>query len=294
MKSKILLKSFSSHFFVCSVLFCAAVFPACSKQAKKSESFESLESFSIQEVVNPEFNKIGRVLEKMSERCRSAISISGEMSVSDKEQFLSDLHNVLDSERNFSSDDLSPFFLIDKKNSVSADYVPENLVHLVQNDLYAINKNSLSLRPEAAEALNVLAAAAKDDGITLTVSSTYRSYDYQKNLFEYWVRVDGLEEAERESARPGTSQHQLGMALDFAPVDDAFAETSAGKWVYENAAKFGWSLSFPQGCEDVTGYRWESWHFRYIGVPAVQFQQKYFGDVQQFMIEFIDTWKKDL
>lgn len=294
MKSKILLKSLFSHFFVCSVLFCVAVFPACSKQASKSESFESLESFSIQEVVNPEFSRFDCVFEKMSERCKSAMSISPAMSVSEKEQFLSDLHSVLDSERNFSSDDLSPFFLIDKKNSVSADYVPENLVHLEENALYAITKNSLNLRPEAFEALNVLSAAAKADGITLTVSSTYRSYDYQKNLFEYWVRVDGLEEAERESARPGTSQHQLGMALDFAPVDDKFAETEAGKWVYENAAKFGWSLSFPQGYEDVTGYRWESWHFRYIGVPAIQFQQKYFGDVQQFMIEFIDAWKNDL
>lgn len=294
MKSKILLKSLFSHFFVCSVLFCVAVLPACSKQASKSESFESLESFSIQEVVNPEFSRFDRVFEKMSERCKSAMSISPAMSVSEKEQFLSDLHSVLDSERDFSSDDLSPFFLIDKKNSVSADYVPKNLVHLEENVLYAITKNSLNLRSEAFEALNVLSAAAKADGITLTVSSTYRSYDYQKNLFEYWVRVDGLEEAERESARPGTSQHQLGMALDFAPVDDKFAETKAGKWVYENAAKFGWSLSFPQGYEDVTGYRWESWHFRYIGVPAIQFQQKYFGDVQQFMIEFIDAWKNDL
>ena len=147
------------------------------------------------------------------------------------------------------------------------------------------------MRPEAFEALKILAAAAKKDGVTLTVSSTYRSYEYQKNLFDYWVKVDGLEEAERESARPGTSQHQLGLALDFAPVDDAFDKTAAGQWVYKNAAKYGWSLSFPQGYEDITGYRWECWHFRYVGVEAVKFQQKWFSDVQQFMIEFIDAWE---
>lgn len=230
--------------------------------------------------------KLNRVLVQMTDDCKAAIPNG------DPNEFLADLQKVLDSEKDFSSDDLSPFYLIDKSHKVSADYEPKNLIHLEKNDLFAINKNNLSLRPEAYQALKSLATAAKKDGVTLTVSSTYRSYQYQDNLFKYWVSVDGLEEAERESARPGTSQHQLGFALDFAPVDDAFAQTTAGKWVYENAAKYGWSLSFPQGYEPVTGYRWESWHFRYVGVEAVKFQKKWFSDVQQFMIEFIDAWKK--
>ena len=234
---------------------------------------------------NPEIEKLNKVLVSMSPRCKAAIPDG------DANEFLADLHKVLESEKEFSSQDISPFYLIDKTHKVSADYVPAGLVPLVKNDLYEINKNNLSLRPEAAQALKVLAAAAKKDGVTLTVSSTYRSYDYQKNLFDYWVKVDGLEEAERESARPGTSQHQLGMALDFAPVDDAFDKTAAGQWVYKNAAKYGWSLSFPKGYEDITGYRWECWHFRYVGVEAVKFQQKWFSDVQQFMIEFLDAWE---
>jgi len=247
-------------------------FTACAKSSKAA--------------VNPEIEKLNRVLVSMTDECKAAIPNGN------PEEFLADLHKVLDTEKNFSSEDLSPFFLIDKTHKVSSEYEPKNLIHLVKNDYFAINKNNLSLRPEAYEALKDLGAAAKNDGVTLTVSSTYRSYEYQDNLFNYWVRVDGLEEAERESARPGTSQHQLGMALDFAPVDDAFAETPAGKWVYKNAARFGWSLSFPQGYEPVTGYRWESWHFRYIGVEAVKFQEKWFSNVQQFMIEFIDAWKK--
>lgn len=269
------------------IIFAALVllnFTACAKS--KNAVTEKPAETKVQQVINPEIEKLNRVLLSMSPRCKEAIPNG------DPEEFLADLKAVLATRANFSSDDLSPFYLIDKTHKVSADYEPKGLIHLEKNNLFAINKNNLSLRPEAFEALKVLAAAAKADGVTLTVSSTYRSYEYQKNLFDYWVRVDGLEEAERESARPGTSQHQLGMALDFAPVDDAFDQTPVGKWVYANAAKYGWSLSFPKGYEDVTGYRWECWHFRYIGVEACQFQKKWFSDVQQFMIEFIDAWEK--
>lgn len=269
------------------IIFAALVllnFTACAKS--KNAVTEKPAETKVQQVINPEIEKLNRVLLSMSPRCKEAIPNG------DPEEFLADLKAVLATRANFSSDDLSPFYLIDKTHKVSADYEPKGLIHLEKNNLFAINKNNLSLRPEAFESLKVLAAAAKADGVTLTVSSTYRSYEYQKNLFDYWVRVDGLEEAERESARPGTSQHQLGMALDFAPVDDAFDQTPGGKWVYANAAKYGWSLSFPKGYEDVTGYRWECWHFRYIGVEACQFQKKWFSDVQQFMIEFIDAWEK--
>lgn len=257
---------------MCSLFFTAGIF---AKDAKNTA------------VKNPEIEKLNKVLLKMSDRCKAAIPDG------DAEEFLSDLHRTLDSEKNFSSDDLSPFFLIDKKHNVSENYVPQNLVHLEKNAFYDINKNNLNLRKEAYDALTALGKAAKADGVTLTVSSTYRSYDYQKNLFDYWVKVDGLEEAERESARAGTSQHQLGCALDFAPVDDAFDLTAGGKWVYQHAADYGWSLSFPQGYEDVTGFRWECWHFRYIGVEACKFQKKWFNNVQQFMIEFIDCWKNE-
>ncbi len=260
-------------------------FTACAKPKTAAKNVPAAEQSAAKPQINPEIEKLNRVLVSMSPRCKAAIPNG------DPEEFLADLKRVLETRADFSADDLSPFYLIDKTHKVSADYEPKGLIHLEKNDAYAINKNNLSLRPEAYNALYTLAKAAKADGVTLTVSSTYRSYEYQKNLFDYWVSVDGLEEAERESARPGTSQHQLGMALDFAPVDDDFDKTPGGKWVYENAAKYGWSLSFPKGYEDVTGYRWECWHFRYIGVEACQFQKKWFGDVQQFMIEFINCWE---
>lgn len=295
MKNKLIFTLFLSSFLI---------FNACAKQQKQSEKqnqqnyLNSNESSNksarkindtetLEMEINPEIEKLNRVLVQLSDECKKAIPNGN------PQEFLQDLKAVLQSESEFSSDDLSPFYLIDKKHKVSSDYVPKNLISLKKNELFDINKNNLSLRPEAYEALKKLAEAALKDGIKLTVSSTYRSYEYQKNLFDYWVSVDGLEEAERESARPGTSQHQLGLALDFAPVDDAFDKTPAGKWVYENASKYGWSLSFPQGYEHVTGYRWECWHFRYIGKTAVDFQKKWFGNIQQFMIEFLDLWKSE-
>lgn len=263
---------------------CFLIFNASAKQQNKSE--KNISDVQKNETeINPEIEKLNRVLMQLSDECKAAIPNGN------PQEFLQDLQAVLQSENDFSSQDLSPFYLIDKKHTVSSDYVPKNLIPLKKNELFDIDKNNLSLRPEAYEALKKLAEAALKDGVKLTVSSTYRSYEYQKNLFDYWVSVDGLEEAERESARPGTSQHQLGLALDFAPVDDAFDKTPAGKWVYENASKYGWSLSFPQGYEHVTGYRWECWHFRYIGKTAVEFQKKWFSNIQQFMIEFLDLWK---
>ena len=277
MKNKLAFTLFMSFFLI---------FNVCAKQQNKSE--KNISDVQKNETeINPEIEKLNRVLMQLSDECKAAIPNGN------PQEFLQDLQAVLQSENDFSSEDLSPFYLIDKKHTVSSDYVPKNLIPLKKNELFDIDKNNLSLRPEAYEALKKLAEAALKDGVKLTASSTYRSYEYQKNLFDYWVSVDGLEEAERESARPGTSQHQLGLALDFAPVDDAFDKTPAGKWVYENASKYGWSLSFPQGYEHVTGYRWECWHFRYIGKTAVEFQKKWFSNIQQFMIEFLDLWKSE-
>ncbi|MCR5080176.1 MAG: M15 family metallopeptidase [Treponema sp.] len=261
---------------ICSIICCKKA-GAAPKQKASGKETES-----------PEVKKIDRVLSKMSERAQKEIKIS------DKEKFLKDLKIVLEADEKYNDGgNLSLLFLIDKTHKVGADEVPRDMIHLESNENYLVNKNNLNLRRPAYEALGVMAAAAKKDGVNLTVSSTYRSYEYQKNLFDYWVRVDGLEEAERESARPGTSQHQLGCAMDFAPVDDAFAETPGGAWVYKHAAEYGWSLSFPKNYEDITGYRWESWHFRFIGVEACKFQEKYFCDVQQYMIEFIDLWRTE-
>lgn len=264
--------------FAIAGIFCLA---GCGKKAYAQSSKP------IVKIPSAEEEKFSRVFQKMSARAKEAICVTEE----NKTEFIKDLYAILEEEKTFRADDKSLFFLIDKKHTVSSSYAPKDLVSLKKNSLFDLNKAGMKIRPEAYSALNEMAQAALNDGIRLLVSSAYRSYSYQENLFNYWVSVDGLEEAERESSRPGTSQHQLGTAVDFGSISDDFDKTQMGQWIYKNAADYGWSLSFPKGYEDVTGYRWECWHFRYIGKNACRFQQKWFGGIQQFMLEFIDCWK---
>ncbi|MCI6913657.1 MAG: M15 family metallopeptidase, partial [Treponema succinifaciens] len=241
--------------FAIAGIFCLA---GCEKKAYAQSSKP------IVKIPSAEEEKFSRVFQKMSARAKEAICVTEE----NKTEFIKDLYAILEEEKTFRPDDKSLFFLIDKKHTVSSSYAPKDLVSLKKNSLFDLNKAGMKIRPEAYSALNEMAQAALNDGIRLLVSSAYRSYSYQENLFNYWVSVDGLEEAERESARPGTSQHQLGTAVDFGSISDDFDKTQMGQWIYKNAADYGWSLSFPKGYEDVTGYRWECWHFRYIGKNA--------------------------
>lgn len=278
-------------------LFVSLFFTACAKGKTQAASSKTAAEPSAQTKasaqpvqeparLDPEVEKLNRVLMSMTDRCKEAIPNG------DPAEFLADLHKVLEVEKAFPADDLSLYYLIDKTHKVGADYEPKHLKKLVANDDYIINKTTLSLRQDAADALAEMGRAAKKDGVTLDVSSTYRSYETQERTFNYWVSVDGLEEAERESARPGTSQHQLGAAVDFGNIEDSYALTAGCKWLNQHSQEYGWSLSFPQGYEDITGYRWECWHFRYIGIEACRFQKKWFSDIQQFMFEFIDAWKR--
>jgi len=206
--------------------------------------------------------------------------------LNNKEAFLSDLRRVLKSD----TDNL--LIKVDKQTALSADYKPTDLVHLGTEKDYWVYRNDLNLRIPVESSLAIMAQDAFKQGVKLVVSSSYRSYRYQNTVYNRIVGELGQAAADRESARPGTSQHQLGTVVDFGSITDDFANTKAGKWLAKNAATYGWSLSFPQNYENVTGYRWECWHYRYIGVPAVQFQQKWFKNIQQYMMEFVYNWRK--
>ncbi|MDR2098352.1 MAG: M15 family metallopeptidase [Spirochaetaceae bacterium] len=183
--------------------------------------------------------------------------------------------------------------LVDKKHALPDSYEPADLVVLDNGGSYRVGRTGLRLRQQAAESLEQMARAARAEGITLTASSSYRSFDYQTEVYKRNVRESGQEIADRESSRPGYSQHQLGLAVDFGSITNAFAETVAGRWLLANGPKYGWSLSFPDGYEQLTGYRWESWHYRYTGTVLAAFIDKWFGGIQQYALQFIHAWQNN-
>lgn len=115
-------------------------------------------------------------------------------------------------------------------------------------------------------AFNEMQAAAKLDNINLVIKSGYRSYKTQKNTYNYYVKRDGTKKADTYSARPGHSEHQTGMAIDLNIVNDTFHNTKEAKWLSNNCYKYGFILRYPSGKTNETGYKYESWHFRYVGV----------------------------
>jgi D-alanyl-D-alanine carboxypeptidase len=181
--------------------------------------------------------------------------------------------------------------LVDKGHALPAGYEPDDLVELSSGS-YQVSRQGLLLRRPAVMALEEMAVAAQNDGVSLPVSSAYRSYSYQETVYARNVRESGQEVADRESARPGQSQHQLGLVVDFGSIDDSFAQTRAGRWIAAHAQFWGWSISFPQGYEAITGYRWESWHYRYVGRELAYFIVTYFNGIQQYALQFIYHWEK--
>lgn len=200
-------------------------------------------------------------------------------------EFSSDLERVA------SADPDGLLVLVDKRHFLAKEYEPADLVPLAAGRFYVPAREGLALRAGAEAALDRMAAAARKDGVTLVASSTYRSYAYQTRVYERNVAELGQAAADRVSARPGASQHQLGTVVDFGSITDDFALTRAGKWLAAHAGEWGWSLSFPDGYEDATGYQWECWHYRYIGKDAAALQEKWFSGIQQYLIETIDAWK---
>ncbi len=160
----------------------------------------------------------------------------------------------------------------DKEQALPDGYTPE----VVQLPLAYIlaGWTEQYLIPEAAEALMAMLDAATEAGHVIVVRSSYRSYDEQVATFAYWVSQVGQEQAERESALPGHSEHQLGQTVDVTSaavgwqLSQALGDTPEGVWLHAHLAEFGFALSYPPGEEETTGYIYEPWHLRYVGTSC--------------------------
>jgi zinc D-Ala-D-Ala carboxypeptidase len=171
----------------------------------------------------------------------------------------------------------SIWVVVNKRRALNpASYAPSDLI--APNVELRLNPKELEMqmRQETATAIEALFAEAKKASLNLMVASAYRPFTLQQNLYNRYVAQQGQLAADTQSARPGHSEHQTGLAVDVEPasqdceVELCFADTPEGKWVAENAHKFGFVLRYHKGQDDITGYMFEPWHLRYVGKPLAE------------------------
>jgi zinc D-Ala-D-Ala carboxypeptidase len=192
----------------------------------------------------------------------------------------------------YSIDDAdSIWVVVNKQRQISLlKYQPENLVFPAFPKPKVQNPFGLQLREEAALATVDMASAMSQEGIgTLILNSGFRTYKNQQGLYNRTRDTRGLAVAEKLSARPGHSEHQLGLAADFSVKGQGcvimvcFGKTEAGRWLEANAHDYGFILRYPKGYKPITGFQYEPWHFRYVGVElATEIKSKGLKTLEEF------------
>lgn len=173
------------------------------------------------------------------------------------------LHSVDDAD--------SLWVIVNKGRKLPNSYEPSNLV--IPNVPLRLNKNypEMKLKKEAAINLEKMFDTAKKQGINLMLASAYRSYQSQVDVYNLYVETEGAKNAEISSAKPGHSEHQTGLGIDLSStsreceVQLCFADTREGKWLAKNSYKYGFIIRYQKDKENLTGYEYEPWHFRYVG-----------------------------
>lgn len=167
--------------------------------------------------------------------------------------------------------------LVNKENRVDPDYEPDELVELDES-LRATNRDPVTqkLTPEAAAAFEELASGATQEGLTIKLTSGYRSYAVQDKLYNHYMDTKGESWTVQYSAPAGASEHHTGLAADVScpsisyVLAESFGETAEGIWLSENAHRYGFIMRYRKGDEEITGYAYEPWHIRYVGKEAAE------------------------
>lgn len=188
------------------------------------------------------------------------------------QSFYTNITNVQDQD--------DPFVIVNKYYALSKDYVPSDLINV---------GNGQRMKKEAGEALIKMLDDIKNAGLHLQAQSGYRSYDLQSSLYNNYVSRDGKEQADTYSARPGHSEHQTGLAIDVSKdgtLSKAFENTDQFKWLKENAHKYGFILRYPSDKIYMTGYDYEPWHYRYVGIEAATLIKNEGITYEEYMVKY--------
>lgn len=177
----------------------------------------------------------------------------------DDGEYLTDKGYTLKIENGVAS--IDGILIVNKTYSLPNDYKPTN-----PNSEIRAERCNNCLDKEVIDAFNLMKSDAASIGLNIYIASGYRSYNYQEKLYNNYTMVSGVDGADTYSARAGHSEHQTGLCFDLNNVDDSFANTDEGKWINDNAHLYGFIIRYPKGKESITGYQYESWHLRYVGV----------------------------
>jgi D-alanyl-D-alanine carboxypeptidase len=178
--------------------------------------------------------------------------------------------------------------LVDHEHSLPPDYAPADLVALESYGIPTLDAGPV-LRRKAARQLDRLMDAAAADEEELIIASAFRTYAEQQATFAQFTNVYG-DETDTVSAPAGQSQHQLGTAVDFTNSAAEyrlwwpFGDTTGSTWLLENAPDYGFVLAYPDGKEAETGYQWEPWHYRYVGIKNAKRISKENFTLQEFLV----------
>lgn len=167
--------------------------------------------------------------------------------------------------------------LVNRDHTLNSDYIPANLIRPNVKFVSSSTDEERVMQGEAAKALEELFNGASKENINLYGVSAYRSYESQKQVYEQRIKRVGKKQADEYVAHPGTSEHQTGLAIDVTNEQGAenklkidFGETKEGKWLKSHAQNYGFIMRYPKEKENITGYSYESWHIRYVGVKAAK------------------------
>jgi len=182
------------------------------------------------------------------------------------------------------------FILINKTYSLPKNYIPADLLKMTEK----YGDSTKMIKKETYIAFKQMHDDAKRDGITLWITSAYRTYNYQKWLYDRSVNRNGRVYADRTVAQPGFSEHQTGLAIDIVSARGKsltveFEKTKQFEWLSSHAHKYGFILRYPKDKENITGYRYEPWHYRYLGVEIATKIRKSNLTYEEYYNQFIDN-----
>ena len=264
----------SSIIVVIFIILMVFLFNTNSKDKDKDKDIDNVKdnesTEKVKEKEDNEFSKLSYYKEENLDRYKSYETNNPNLSIEDIVTKVNlNLDKEIYTDTRPSTNLNTNYLLVNKFNYLDSNYIPENL-ELLDNS-YA--KSGIYLVKEAKDNIERLISDAKNDGMNIRVISAYRSYSYQENLYNNYVKNDGVENADTYSARPGYSEHQTGLVVDITRAFDDFnnfENTNEYNWMLENAHNYGFILRYPKDKEDITTYSFEAWHYRYVGVELAQ------------------------